>query len=187
LQLHGQHNAQNALAAATLCAEIGVAKNDILAALKSFGGIRRRFEIIGERNDVLLIADYAHHPTAVRATLRTARQIYGQRRLWCVFQPHQVSRTNALMEEFATSFADADEVVITPVFAARERVTDEPRRVSQELVRRIAATGRSARFIESLDQIMTTVDDAARPGDVLIAMGAGDIDRINHEFTRTVC
>lgn len=187
LQLHGTHNAQNALAAATLCAEIGVTKVDIIAALRSFGGIRRRFEMIGERNGVLLIGDYAHHPTAVRATLQTARQIYGQCRIFCLFQPHQVSRTTALMEEFVTSFADADEVLIVPVFAARERVTDEPKRVSQELARRIAATGRPARFIESLDQIMTTVDDAARPGDVLIAMGAGDIDRINHEFTRSVC
>jgi UDP-N-acetylmuramate--alanine ligase len=88
------------------------------------------------------------------------------------------------MDDFAASFDDADEVLIAPAFAARERVTDEPENVSRELASRIVARGRRARFVESLDQINPTVDDAARPGDVLIAMGAGDIDRIHHEFTR---
>jgi UDP-N-acetylmuramate--alanine ligase len=91
------------------------------------------------------------------------------------------------MDDFAASFDAADEVLVVPAFAAREQVTDEPALVSRELARRIAARGRTARFIESLDQINPTVDDAARPGDVLIAMGAGDIDRIHHEFTRRVC
>lgn len=183
LRLHGAHNVQNALAAAAICAEIGVSRDDIISALRSFGGVKRRLETIGQRNGVTLIADYAHHPTAVAATLRTLRQIHGPRKIWCVFQPHQVSRTTALMDDFVASFADADQVLIVPVFAARERVTDEPIRVSQELARRIAQTGGTARFVESLDQIIATVDDAARPGDLFIAMGAGDIDRINHEFT----
>ena len=187
LRLHGEHNVQNALAAAALCAEIGVDPHDIVAALGSFGGIKRRFEVVGEWNGITLVDDYAHHPTAVRATLQTARQVYGSRRIWCAFQPHQVSRTVALMDDFAASFDAADEVLILPAFAARERVTDEPCQVSRELARRIAARGRASRFVESLDQITSTVDDAARPGDVLIAMGAGDIDRIHHEFIRRVC
>ena len=186
IRLHGRHNVENALAAAALCAETGVAARDIIAALGSFGGVKRRFEVVGEWNGILLIDDYAHHPTAVRATLQTARQVYGSRRIWCAFQPHQVSRTLALMDDFAASFDAADEVLISPAFAAREVVTDEPHEVSRALARRIAARGRTARFVESLDQIITTVDDAARPGDVLIAMGAGDIDRINHEFTRRI-
>ncbi len=186
LRLHGDHNVHNALAAAALCAETGVASHDIIAALGSFGGIKRRFEVVGEWNGILRIDDYAHHPTAVRATLQTARQMYGPRRIWCAFQPHQVSRTVALMDDFAASFDAADEVLIAPVFAARESVTDEPYEVSRELARRIGARGRACRFVESLDQIITTVDDAARPGDVLIAMGAGDIDRIHHEFIRRI-
>jgi len=186
LRLHGRHNAQNALAAAALCAEIGIDADDIVAGLGSFGGVKRRFEVVGELNGVSLIADYAHHPTAVRATLQTAREVFGSRRIWCAFQPHQISRTTALMDEFTASFDVADEVLILPVFAARERVTTEPWDVSRELSRRIAARGRSARFVESLDQINLTVDDATRPGDVFIAMGAGDIDRIHHEFTRRI-
>ena len=145
--------------------------------MRSFPGIRRRFEVVGERNGITVISDYAHHPTAVAATLKTSREVFGSRRIWCVFQPHQVSRTLALMEDFATSFVDADEVLIVPVFAARERVLDEPFLASQELVRRINACGVSARFVESLDRIKATLDHAARLGDVLILMGAGDIDR----------
>lgn len=186
LKLHGEHNVQNALAAAALCAELGIGRDDIRAGLRSFSGIKRRFEVVGEDNGVLRIHDYAHHPTAVRATLQTARQVYGSRRIWCAFQPHQVSRTVALMDDFATSFDAADEVLIAPVFAAREQVTDEPHQVARDLAARIAAHGTPARYCESLDRIITTVDDATRPGDVLIAMGAGDIDRIHHEFTRRV-
>ena len=177
LKLHGDHNVLNALAAAALCAEIGLTAEEVAAGLRSFLGIRRRFEVVGERNGITVVSDYAHHPTAVVATLKTAREVFGSRRIWCAFQPHQVSRTLALMDDFAASFVDADEVLITPVFAARERVVDEPVVVSQELVRRINSRGVSARFVESLDRIKATLDHAARPGDVLILMGAGDIDR----------
>lgn len=187
LPLHGDHNVLNALAVAALCTEIGLSAEEVIAGLRSFPGIRRRFEVIGEWNGITLVSDYAHHPTAVAATLKTAREVFGTRRIWCAFQPHQVSRTLALLDEFSGSFVDADEVLVSPAFAARERVTDEPILASQELVRQIASRGVAARFVESLDQIKTTLDDAARPGDVLILMGAGDIERIPHELTRPVC
>ena len=186
LNLHGDHNVQNALAAVALCAEIGLSVQEVIDGVRSFPGIRRRFEVVGKWNGITLINDYAHHPTAIRATLRTAREVFGSRRIWCAFQPHQVSRTLALMDDFAASFDQADEVLIAPVFAARERVTDEPVLVSQELARRIASRGVSVRFIESLDRIVATVEDAARPGDVLIAMGAGDIEWIHHELCRRI-
>jgi UDP-N-acetylmuramate--alanine ligase len=169
---------QNALAAAALCTEIGLSSQEVISGLRSFPGIRRRFEFMGEWNGITLINDYAHHPTAVRATLKTARDVFGARRVWCVFQPHQLSRTQALMDEFAASFDQADEVLITPVFAAREQVTDDHVRAAQELARRIAVRGRSVRFIQSLDRIVATIDDAVHPGEALIAMGAGDIERI---------
>ena len=184
LRLHGLHNIQNALAATALCEETGIPRGSITAALETFAGIRRRFEVLGEWKGLTRIDDYAHHPTAVRVSLQTCRQVYGDRRIWCVFQPHQVSRTIALMDDFAESFSAASDVLIVPVFAAREQVTNEPELVSRELAERIASRGVRARFVESLDLINSTVDDAARPGDVLIAMGAGDIDRIHHEFTR---
>ena len=186
LPLHGQHNVWNGLAAAALTAEIGVPPETIRRALASFHGIRRRLELIGERQGIEFYDDYAHHPTAVKVTLETLRRIAGSRHVWCVFQPHQVLRTAVLMKEFAASFTAADEVLVAPVFAARESVTDEPNSVSRQLAERIAASGVAARFYPSLDQIVNTLEDAMRPGDIIVTMGAGDIDRIHHEFTRRV-
>lgn len=184
LPLAGEHNVLNALAAAGLCHHLGVPAADIRRALADFHGVRRRFEHVGSWRGVSLIDDYAHHPTAVRATLKTAREMYPQRRIWCAFQPHQVSRTVALMDEFATSFADADQILVAPVYAARERVTNEPELVSRRLAGSIQEHGAAARFTSSLDRIIATLEDEARPGDVLVTMGAGDIDRVHHDFTR---
>ena len=132
---------------------------------------------MGQWQGITWINDYAHHPTAVRATLAAARQRFGTRRIVCLFQPHQVSRTIALIDDFEASFEQADMVLIVPVYAAREQLSDEHFRRSQELVKRIASRGVQVQFIESLDRIMITVDHATRPGDVLIAMGAGDLDK----------
>lgn len=187
LLLHGHHNMWNALAAAALTAEIGVSPVTIQQALAGFHGVRRRLERIGERKGIELFDDYAHHPTAVKVTLETLRTIAGpHRRIWCVFQPHQVLRTAALMSNFATSFATADEVIVAPIFAARETVTDEPQTLSNLLAERISACGVNARFYPSLDQIVNTLEDAARPGDIIVTMGAGDIDRIHYELTRRI-
>ncbi|MBM4075978.1 MAG: hypothetical protein FJ267_10075 [Planctomycetes bacterium] len=124
-----------------------------------------------------VISDYAHHPTAIRATLRMTRQVYGDRRIWAIFQPHQVSRTKSLMDDFSKCFESADEVIIVPVYAARETVVNEPIECAEELVRRIAKTGGRARFVESLDRIAPTVEDSAHDDDVVVVMGAGDIER----------
>jgi UDP-N-acetylmuramate--alanine ligase len=186
LQIPGRHNVLNALAAAALCHEIGVAPREIRECLQDFRGIRRRFEFMGQWRGVTIIDDYAHHPTAVQATLQTARGIFGSRRIWCAFQPHQVSRTTMLMDDFASSFSDADEVLIAPVFAAREQVDSEPRTVSALLADKIGARGESAKFCDSLDQLIAALEDGLRPGDVLITMGAGNIDRVHHAFARRV-
>ncbi len=186
LPIHGQHNVWNGLAAAALCSEIGVSPESIRQSLSRFHGIRRRFEFVGEFHGVTFIDDYAHHPTAVRTTLSTLRKIMGTRRIRCVFQPHQIRRTTVLMTDFATSFFDADEVLLAPVFAARESVADEPEVVSRELADRISLEGVPAQFFTSLDLIVNTLEDAMRPGDVIVTMGAGDIDRIHHEFTRRI-
>lgn len=186
LQIGGRHNVWNALAAMALGEAIGLSTREIREGLEAFRGIRRRLELVGSWRGVTLLDDYAHHPTAVRSTLETVREQFGRRRVWCVFQPHQVSRTVALMSDFAKSFGQADEILVAPAFAARERVTGEPAQVSRELADRLTQNGHSARFVESLDQITATLDDALEPGDVLITIGAGDIDQVHHEFTRRV-
>jgi len=186
LPVPGRHNVLNALAASALAFEIGVPAATIRGRLQEFPGIRRRFERIGSFRGVTLVDDYAHHPTAVEATLQTARDMYGHRRLVCAFQPHQVSRTQALLSDFARSFRLADRVLVAPVFAARERVRDEPIELSRRLAREIAGQGPSAEFSASLDQLVHVLEDDLRPGDVLITLGAGDIDRVHHAFTRRI-
>ena len=186
LRIPGSHNAANALAAAALAHTAGADETAVREGLREFPGIGRRFEALGTWRGVTLIDDYAHHPTAVAATLRTARERFGGRRLWCVFQPHQVSRTRALFSEFAASLAAADRVLLVPVYAAREVVDDEPVVLSRELAGRIMAARGRAGFCESLDQAVATLDDELQPGDVLITMGAGDIGKVHHAFTRPI-
>lgn len=188
LAVPGQHNVLNALAATALCHEIGVPTRQIKESLAEFCGIRRRFESIGFWRGITLIDDYAHHPTAIRTTLRTAREKFGKRRIWCAFQPHQVSRTQALFNDFADSFGDADEVMLVPVFAAREQAGDAPARLAEELADRINSQPSPrrcrARYSPALDLLLRTLEDEARPGDVLITMGAGDINWVHHELSR---
>ena len=186
LILSGRHNVMNALAATAMSLEIGVTVDTVQQVLASFQGVKRRLEWVGTESGVTYFDDYAHHPTAVKVTLETLRSRFGSNRIVCIFQPHQILRTTSLMDEFAASFSDADEVIIAPVFAAREAVTDQPVLVSRELARRITENGGQAKSFSSLDQIVATLEDSSHPGDVVVTMGAGDIDRIHHEFTRRV-
>ena len=146
--------------------------------------MRRRFEYKGTWDAITYFDDYAHHPTEIEATLSATRERFGRRRLWCVFQPHQISRTRALFGEFAASLARADEVLLAPVYAARETHEGSAESVARELALAVSDAGGRARFCGDLDQIKRTLDDEARPGDLVMTMGAGDIDRVHHEFTR---
>jgi UDP-N-acetylmuramate--alanine ligase len=184
LRVPGRHNVLNALAAVALSHRSGAPVEAIREGLSEFPGIARRFEVVGSWRGATLVDDYAHHPTAVGVTLATARERFPRRKIWCVFQPHQVSRTTALMAEFAGSLARADEVLLVPVFAARERVDREPELASQELASRIVDLGGRARFVPSLDRAVVTLDHELKPGDVLITMGAGDIGQVHYAFTR---
>lgn len=184
LRIPGEHNVLNALAAAAITYRAGATVAAIRAGLEEFSGVRRRLEVVGTWRGVSLVDDYAHHPTAVRASLATVRRQFPGRKLWCVFQPHQVSRTLALLDEFADSFGAADEVVIVPVFAAREQVRAEPLKVGQELAARILSRGKPVRFCGALDRAVATLDDDLRPGDVLVTMGAGNISQVHHAFTQ---
>jgi len=184
LQVPGLHTVQNAVAAIALSHLAGAEKTDIRESLYEFQGIRRRFEPVGWWRGIAMVDDYAHHPTAICATLATTREVFGKRKVWAAFQPHQVSRTVALMDDFSKSFSQADEVLIVPAYAAREDVDSEVEQVSLELVDKISSQGISARYCPALDQIVSTIDDEAQPGDVLLTMGAGDIDQVHHEFTR---
>lgn len=200
-RLPGEHNVRNGLVAAALTGEAGLGLDEIVTGLETFPGLRRRFESLGEHGGRLLIDDYAHHPTEVAATIETARRHFPDRRIVVCFQPHQVSRTVGLFEEFAQALSQADSVVLFPVFPAREPVTEATVRISRDLaeaVNRIsretvavrgepvANRGVCARFTPSLDLPTFSLDDSTLPGDLVIAMGAGDIGRIHYAFIRRV-
>jgi UDP-N-acetylmuramate--alanine ligase len=191
LQLPGVHNIQNALAALTAAHAIGVDIDVITATLENFGGIRRRFEIRhqgpleinGVSQDVVLIDDYAHHPTAIRATLDAARKRFPGRRLIAVYQPHMYSRTKTFFEQFLTAFDNADVVIIADIFPGRENDTGLVH--ARELVEAMAKRGRDKsspyapdRWVMHGGDVQSTAKllrSILRSGDVAIIMGAGDI------------
>ena len=198
LRVGGKHNVANALAATALCRELGLSASEIRDGLWEFTGIRRRFEMAGSWRGRTLVDDYAHHPTAVRAVLDACREQFPGRRICCVFQPHQVSRTTALIDSFAESLTRADATLVLPVFRAREDgLVPEPAvpgltvpsddhavTLSRRLAKMVSSAGRPAEFLPSLDLVPDAVDHVSRPGDVLVTLGAGDIDRVHHEFSR---
>ena len=185
LVLPGRHNLQNAAAAITAAIEHGVLLADACEALSRFQGIERRLEVRGEPGGLLLIDDYAHHPTAVRGTLETVRDAWPDRRLICAFEPHQMSRMEHFFEEFVAALSLADEVYLLPVFAARENQTPlECCRASGSLVKQLNNSGTRSFLFANLDQIVSRVDHAARPTDVFLTMGAGRTNLIHDELTR---
>jgi UDP-N-acetylmuramate--alanine ligase len=176
LAVPGRHNLQNALAAVTVALQIGVRFEQAAAALAEFEGAERRFERHGEANGVLVIDDYAHHPTEIAAMLAAARASLG-RRLVVAFQPHRHTRTHRLMDAFGPSFKDADEILLTDIYAAGE---DEIPGVTldalAESIRRGA--GRPVRVVRRLDDLVAELASVAKPGDAVITLGAGSIGTV---------
>jgi UDP-N-acetylmuramate--alanine ligase len=182
LRIPGRHNVWNALAAGAIAHCHGVAAKALIAGLGSFPGIRRRFEILRQSPQYVLIDDYAHHPTALRETLAAARQMFPGRRMLCLFQPHQIARTRRLLAEYGQSLLLADEAWIAPVFTAREANADGAVAWSERVARSCREAGGAARSFDTLDRMPPTLEDEARSGDVLLTIGAGNIHRIHHEL-----
>jgi UDP-N-acetylmuramate--alanine ligase len=178
LQIPGRHNVLNALAALAVADAVGVETASARETLSNFKGAERRFQVKGEVGGVVIVDDYAHHPSEIRATLAAARQRYPGQRLWAVFQPHTFTRTLALLDDFAQAFSDADRVVVADIFAARERVN--PGISSRDLVRRIKYP--EAIYIPQLDQIVAYCKSNISAGDVLVTLGAGDIYRVGEQL-----
>jgi UDP-N-acetylmuramate--alanine ligase len=176
LKVPGEHNVRNALAALSVAAVLGLPLQEAADTLSEFTGTGRRFEIRGEQKGVTVIDDYAHHPTEIKATLAGAKARYPGRRIWAVWQPHTYSRTKTLFVEFSRAFGDADQVLVTEVYAAREAKQDFS---SAEVVS--AMPHSSARFTGSLDDTTKYLLKHLRSGDVLLVLSAGDADQISKE------
>jgi UDP-N-acetylmuramate--alanine ligase len=184
VKLHtpGKHNVLNALAAAALASHLGATGSVIRTGLEQFNGLQRRMQLLGEANQIAILDDYAHHPTAVTAALATARQMYPDRRLWCVFQPHQASRTRALIDPFADSLQNADKIIVAEVYRAREAPSPADAFVARELADRTAARGGDVVHLATAAEIHDHLKQSLSPGDVVMTLGAGDIGRIAHEL-----
>lgn len=175
LSVPGQHNIYNALAAATTALHCGVSFDVIRNSLSEFGGAKRRFEYRGSFHGAKVIDDYAHHPTEVRATLAAASRV-PHNRIWCIFQPHTYTRTSELMQEFARSFPDADNVIITRIYAARE--TDTLGVHGSQLADRIREAGQNALYLDSFEEITGFLNEHAEPNDLILTVGAGNVDEV---------
>lgn len=185
LAIAGRHNVANALAAIALAYHAGADVECIAEALPRFVGVNRRLTWRGAGRGVTIVDDYAHHPTEVRVTLDAARACYAPRRLWVVFQPHQYSRTQRLMDDFAVAFGAADEVIVPDVYGARE--TDGHGAGSRELVLRLCHAGAKARYIPLLADAADQVARGVEAGDLVLTMGAGDVWKVADELVERIC
>jgi len=183
LQAPGEHNVRNSLAALAAVHQVlppaGLDDNmrSAAQALGRFSGTGRRFDVLGDVDGITVIDDYAHHPTKIKATLAAARARYPQRRIWAVWQPHTYSRTRALLDDFASSFENADRVLVTDVYAAREEASDFDNFSAAQVVEHMSHPG--ARFLPTLDENISYLLQNLQPGDVLLVLSAGDADQIS--------
>lgn len=181
LSVGGEHNVYNALSAIAVADLLGVSAETIQEGLLSFHGTDRRFEYKGEFNGITVIDDYAHHPTEIEATLKSAAH-YPHRELWCIFQPHTYTRTKALFDEFAQALSHTDHLILADIYAARE--TDTLGISSEQLARAAASYGCDAIYLPSFDEIEKYVRDHCQSGDLLITMGAGDVVNIGKDLLK---
>ncbi len=180
LQLLGQHNLSNALAAVAVGRLLGLEFTKIANAVATFSGARRRFEIRGKANGILFIDDYAHHPSEIRATLAAARLQAGDRKIIAIFQPHRYSRTIAFLSDFAQSFSDADVVVITDIYSAGEPNLEQ---ISGQQVADLIATHHSrVHYQHSLNEVCTLLKSKLMSGDMALFLGAGNLNQIIPEL-----
>ena len=186
-QMPGGHNALNAAAAGIMNNWMGLDWDDIAVALGEFGGLDRRSQWLGTRvlgggAQVKVYDDYGHHPTECEKTLRALRAAHNPKRLICVFQPHQHSRTRFLLDQFATSFSSADEVIVPHIYFVRDSETEKTRVSAQDLVDRLQARGTAARHIGSFEAITEHLENFCEDGDLVVTMGAGPVNTIAKDF-----
>jgi UDP-N-acetylmuramate--alanine ligase len=169
LSLPGRHNVSNALGVILLGKALKIDMNVVRDVFSAFKGIGRRMEVIGKKKGIVVYDDYAHHPTAIKETLSGLRQKYPKRRIWVIVEPHSFSRTKALLSNYKGVFQEADKVILGPIFKARDKETFG---VSGKSVVE-AARHKDAKYFDSPDKIAGFIKDKAKPGDIIIVMGAG--------------
>jgi UDP-N-acetylmuramate--alanine ligase len=179
LNVPGAHNVLNATAAIAVGIGLDISADQIRGALESFRGVDRRFQLRGQAAGVSVIDDYGHHPTEIRATLAAARQC-GYKRVHVVFQPHRYTRTQALMDEFAGAFRDADTLFLLDIYPASEAPI--PGITAQALAQRIAANGHAVTYVSSFPEAAVAAASVAQPGDMVLTLGAGNVSQLGPQI-----
>ena len=175
LHVPGEHNILNCLAVCSVCNHVGIDLTLLNEGLEDFKGADQRFEIKGEVNGITLVDDYAHHPTEISATLDVAMR-YPHNNLYVVFQPHTYTRTRAFLDEFAKALSVCPNIILTDIYAAREK---NPGDISSlDIVNRIHKLGKEALYMPDFNDIATYLKENAKSGDVIITMGAGNVNQI---------
>ncbi|WP_130616427.1 UDP-N-acetylmuramate--L-alanine ligase [Cohnella abietis] len=184
LSVPGRHNVYNALATVIVCLEAGVPFGAIAEAIREFQGAKRRFQVLGEVKDMLVIDDYAHHPTEIQATIQAAKAT--GKRIIAVFQPQRYTRTFFLLDAFSRAFADADEVIITDIYspAGEQRIEGINSRKLVELISQ--NSNANVTYIPTKEEVHDLLVERIAPGDLVLTMGAGDIWKIAVELSRNL-
>jgi UDP-N-acetylmuramate--alanine ligase len=184
LSLAGDHNFFDASIAVAACAACGIDPARAAEALNDFTGVDRRMTEVGRFNGAIIADDYGHHPTEIRTTLKALREKYSPNRLFCVFQPHQHSRTRLLLDDFAKSFTAADQVLLPDIYFVRDSEAERQQISTPDLVERIIRNGQDALYLPGFDQIVHHLRENLRPGDLMVTMGAGNIWEVGRDLVK---
>ena len=183
LKVPGIFNIYNALAAGACALNLGVKREEIKKALEDFTGLWRRFERVGERDNAIIISDYAHHPTAVKGTILAAKEFYPDRRIVAVFQPHHHNRTKNLFNDFVASFDRADLIILAEIYDVAGREADKDQNVSsQDMVKAIDARGKKVLYAKDLAETKKLILQNIQSNDIVLIMGAGDIYQVANKL-----
>jgi UDP-N-acetylmuramate--alanine ligase len=182
IKLAGEHNVRNALAVLACALAIGLDAKDVINCLGGFEGMDRRVMKKAEINGIIVFDDYAHHPTEIKASLKAVRQKYGSKKIFCVFQPHQYSRTRFLLNDFTESFRLADMTIVPDIYFVRDTEKSKNEVNSQMLADAIKQKGSQAVFIDSFEKICDFLKSNVKSGDILITMGAGTVWKVADEY-----
>jgi UDP-N-acetylmuramate--alanine ligase len=182
LKVPGRHNLQNATMAVAACNACGIDARKAIDAVNQFTGVDRRMSVMGTCNGATVVDDYGHHPTEIRATLKALRERFSPRKLYCVFQPHQHSRTRFLLDEFAASFSQADWTIVPDIYFVRDSETERQLVSSSDLVGRIKGNGGQAMHLRDFADIVSHLRLVAGEGDLIVTMGAGNVWEIGRDI-----
>ena len=180
----GQHNILNTLAAVAVGMELDLDFKTVVSSLAQFEGVQRRFEIVEQSSELIMIDDYGHHPVEIKATLKTAKDSWPTKKLIVLFQPHRYSRTKSLMKDFWSAFNDADTLLVIDIFPAGESPIENVH--ANDIVNGVRDYGhKNTTYIKSQNDLNKCLDQLIKPGDIFMTLGAGDVWKLGKEYLMT--